>query len=466
LTLTRAEPSHRDVLSTEGELPEGWCVAIVGDVADITSGTYIKRADYSQKSDRLYPVAGAGGPIGWASRFNFAAPVMTLGRVGAAGALNVYESNVWVTDNALVVRPRTIVLFPFLRMFFQTIRWTDLHTGTSQPLITQGIVKRLEIPLPSLAEQERIVAEVAELLARANAARDRLRRVPTILKRFRQAVLAAACSGRLTADWREEHPDVEDGVQLVQKIAAERGSHRPAKISMHQIPVSDDEDALSGVPDSWTWSTLHDITRNFDGRRVPVKEDDRAKRRGQYPYYGASGIIDSIDDYLFDGHFLLLSEDGANLLMRSSPIAFRASGKFWVNNHAHVLQTNGGVPLEYLEACLNGIDLQYHVTGSAQPKLTQANMNRIPVPVPPLEEQREIVRRVEALFGLADAIERRVATATARADRLTQAILAKAFRGELVPTEAELARRDGRTYEPASAVLERIREIRVSGRSQ
>ena len=103
------------------------------------------------------------------------------------------------------------------------------------------------------------------------------------------------------------------------------------------------------------------------------------------------------------------------------------------------------------------------VTGSAQPTLPLGNLRTIPAKLPPIEEQHEIIRRVDALFKLADAIEKRVAAATVRAEKLTQAILAKAFRGELVPTEAELARREGRGYESASVLLERIRKEREKG---
>jgi type I restriction enzyme S subunit len=222
----------------------------------------------------------------------------------------------------------------------------------------------------------------------------------------------------------------------------------------------EDNGNLNELPSTWEWTTIGFLTRNFDGRRVPVKQDDRLKRQGAYPYYGASGIIDTIDEYIFHGEFLLIGEDGANLVMRSTPIAFRATGKFWVNNHAHVMQTFGNVPLEYLEQYINGIDLQSWITGSAQPKLTQANMNRIPIALPPAGEQQEIVRRVKALFYLADMIEKRVEAATKRTEKLTQAILAKAFRGELVPTEAELAREENRDYEPASVLLARIKAER------
>jgi type I restriction enzyme S subunit len=279
-------------------------------------------------------------------------------------------------------------------------------------------------------------------LAKVRAARERLNRVPAILKRFRQSVLSAACSGRLTADWRAQNPNAETGSQFVARVVFES---------------STDSDTNDDLPETWTRTAFGRITANFDGQRKPVKSDDRAKRRGAYPYYGASGIIDSIDAYLFDGEYLLIGEDGANLLSRSTPIAFQAAGQFWVNNHAHIVQTLGEMPLAYLELFVNGFDLQEFVTGSAQPKLTQAALNRIPVPVPPLAEQREIVARVSALFARADAIDARLTAARTAADRLTQAVLAKAFRGELVPTEAELARRENRTYEPASELLARVR---------
>jgi type I restriction enzyme S subunit len=278
-----------------------------------------------------------------------------------------------------------------------------------------------------------------------------------ILKRFRQAVLSAACSGHLTADWREKNHSRKSGEDLLELILNEKElSGKKAQIETDKHNSSEDKEPFD-LPTTWAWATIGQITKNFDGERIPVKADDRKRRRGRYDYYGASGIIDSIDDYLFDGEFLLIAEDGANLLSRSTPIAFRASGKFWVNNHAHIVQTYGDIPLQYLEGYLNSIDLQHYVTGSAQPKLTQEAMNRIPVPLPPNGEQQEIVRRVEGLFKLADGIEKKVAAANLRVEKLTKAILSKAFRGELVPTEAELARRECRSYEPASELLARIK---------
>ncbi|GFI08439.1 hypothetical protein IMSAGC007_00887 [Lachnospiraceae bacterium] len=112
---------------------------------------------------------------------------------------------------------------------------------------------------------------------------------------------------------------------------------------------------------------------------------------GEYPYYGASGIVDYVDNYLFDGDYLLISEDGANLVARVTPIAFSISGKNWVNNHAHVLKFNDAYEQRYVEIYLNGVDLSKYISGAAQPKLNQNNLNSIPIPMPSKDEVRRIV---------------------------------------------------------------------------
>jgi type I restriction enzyme, S subunit len=318
----------------------------------------------------------------------------------------------------------------------------EMGSGSTFAELSGARAKEIPIVVAPLAEQRRIVEKVESLLEQTNRAKRRLDRVPLILKRFRQAVLAAACSGKLTEEWRGGRGELQIGITALLK-------------QLETLPAPDT--GGPELPDTWAWVPFAKTVDNHDGRRVPVKSSDREKRRGKYPYYGASGVIDAIDDFLFDGDFLLIAEDGANLLSRTTPIAFPASGRFWANNHAHVVQPKQGVMLQYLEAHLNSIDLQGYVTGTAQPKLTQGALNMIPVALPPTAEQAEIVRRADRLFALADAIERRIQAAAARAGRLPQSILAKAFSGELVPTEAQLARQERRRYESASALLQRVR---------
>jgi type I restriction enzyme S subunit len=150
----------------------------------------------------------------------------------------------------------------------------------------------------------------------------------------------------------------------------------------------------------WPLRPLGELTENLDSVRVPVKESDR--RTGPYPYYGASGIVDYVDSYLFDGEYLLVGEDGENLRTRTTPAAFLARGKFWVNNHAHIVRGNSEADTRFLMYALADTDISGYLTGSTMPKLTQGNMNRIPVPAPSLNQQRAIA---EVLGTLDDKIE-------------------------------------------------------------
>lgn len=139
----------------------------------------------------------------------------------------------------------------------------------------------------------------------------------------------------------------------------------------------------------WMTSPLGDLTVNHDGKRRPVKGADR--RPGPYPYYGASGIVDYVDDYLIDGDFLLIAEDGENLRTRQTPIAFMACGKSWVNNHAHIVSGNEKADTRFLKYAVQAADVGAYLTGAVMPKLTQGNLNRIPIYHPrKIEEQRAI----------------------------------------------------------------------------
>ncbi len=145
----------------------------------------------------------------------------------------------------------------------------------------------------------------------------------------------------------------------------------------------------------WPARPVGELTINHDGRRRPIKESDR--RRGPYPYYGASGIVDSVDGYLFDGCYLLIGEDGENLRTRQTPIAFLASGKFWVNNHAHIVTGNDLAETQFLMYALLNADISAYLSGAVMPKLTQGNLNRIVLPCPPRAVQESIVWTLGAL---------------------------------------------------------------------
>lgn len=146
----------------------------------------------------------------------------------------------------------------------------------------------------------------------------------------------------------------------------------------------------------WPLRALGELTVNHDGRRRPVKESER--KAGPYPYYGASGVVDHVDGYLFDGEYLLVGEDGENLRTRQTPIAFLAKSKFWVNNHAHIVAGNELATTRYLLYALLGSDISSYLTGAVMPKLTQGNLNRILLPCPPRQTQEAIV----SVLGMLD----------------------------------------------------------------
>ena len=143
-------------------------------------------------------------------------------------------------------------------------------------------------------------------------------------------------------------------------------------------------------------ATLTELGENLDSRRVPISSADR--KSGKYPYYGASGIVDYVSDYIFDDDLLLISEDGANLISRVTPIAFSSSGKVWINNHAHVVKFKNIDMQCYVEKLLNMIDISSYITGSAQPKLNQSKLNSIPIPIP----EKSIIKKYSLFVAEVD----------------------------------------------------------------
>ncbi len=386
-------------------LRKGWAETSLGDLIELKYG---KALPDRERSGNGFPVFGSNGMVGYHNTALTAGATVVIGRKGSVGEVNFSETPCSPIDTTYYVDSFPGGQSKYWYYKLRSLPLKELNKSTAIPGVSRSDVYPLEITLPPLPEQKRIADKLDSVLARVDACRDRLDRLPALLKRFRQSILAAATSGKLTEDWRNT-------------------------------------EASSA---SWQNISLGKYVENLDGKRVPISETLRTSRRGQFPYYGASGVIDTIDGYTHDGKFLLIGEDGANLLTRSKPIAFIATGKIWVNNHAHVLKCKHGAPEEYLCYFINSIDLTPFVSGSAQPKLNQKNMNSIEVPVPPVKEQTEIVRRVEILFAFADRLEARLATARRQVGQLTPALLAKAFRGELVPQDP--------ADEPAAELLKRL----------
>lgn len=159
---------------------------------------------------------------------------------------------------------------------------------------------------------------------------------------------------------------------------------------------------LTFAEDEVSWKTLGGLAENLDSKRKPITSGQRDP--GDIPYYGASGIVDYVKDHIFDGDFLLVSEDGANLLARNTPIAFSITGKNWVNNHAHVLKFETYAERRYVEYYLNSIDLTPYISGAAQPKLNKKNLESISIPNPSLEDKKRIVAYLDKFDALTNSI--------------------------------------------------------------
>lgn len=158
----------------------------------------------------------------------------------------------------------------------------------------------------------------------------------------------------------------------------------------NHIPSGYKPSPLGIIPEDWEVKRLGEVCTFLDSQRIPIKDADRGKMQGKYPYYGASGIIDYVNDYIFDDDLILLGEDGANIITRSTPLAFLVSGKVWINNHAHVLKTNEGYNRSYICNYLESLSYDKFNTGTAQPKLNQEVCEHIPMLIPSEDEQNKI----------------------------------------------------------------------------
>jgi type I restriction enzyme S subunit len=322
-----------------------------------------------------------------------------------------------------------------------------------------SFLKETEIPVPPTKEQIRIVAKLEKLLAKVDACKERLEKIPAILKRFRQSVLAAACSGRLTAEWRAKNTQVAPASGLIASLK----TFTPEK-HFDVFELSSNFE----IPASWAWAPLGKLGK-LEGGGTPSKSE-ASFWNGKIPWVSPKDmktdrIVDSIDhisDESISKSSVKMIPKGSILfvtrgmiLNHTLPVAVTGV-KVTINQDMKALVPERSSMAEYLflaskfqsSKMLFAVKEATHGTRRIE---TQVLKNWA-IPIPPTEEQHEIVRRVEALFKIADDIEKRHQKAKAHVDKLTQSILAKAFRGELVPQDPN--------DEPAVELLKRIQAER------
>ena len=297
----------------------------------------LKQSDIAKTSGD-YPIYGASGYIGNTNFYHQEKPYVAVVKDGAGvGRAALYPANSSVIGTMQYLLPKDNVLPKYLFYVVSYMHLEKYYTGATIPHIYFKDYKNEEFNLDLLERQ----AEIVEILEKCEK----------IIEKRKQEI--QLLDDIIKARFVEMFGDV--------KYGTERWGGKPFK----------------------------DITINLDSKRKPVKDADRKKMQGIYPYYGATGIVDYVNDYRQDGEFLLISEDGKALELRSKPIAFLTSGKIWVNNHAHVQQCTDECNMVYLMYHINFMDISIWVTGIDQKKLNRANLDTIPIALPPIELQEQ-----------------------------------------------------------------------------
>ena len=283
-----------------------------------------------------------------------------------------------------------------------------MASGTTFLELSKKSAESLPIPLAPLPEQRRIVEAIEANFARLEAGVAALERVRRTLRQHRASLWKSACEGKLGGTWG-----------------------------------------------SWPQAGIFDATDDLDGLRVPVNATEREGRPRKVPYYGATGQVGWIDKHLFDEELVLLGEDGVDFFDYLKPKAYVINGPSWVNNHAHVLRCRPEKILaKFLEVQLNAANYSGLANGTTRLKLTKSAMRQIPILLPSISIQRKVVDEVERRLSVASQVESVIGEDHARAGKLRESILQRAFEGSLVPQDPN--------DEPASALLERIKHERSS----
>ena len=336
----------------------------LGDVIDFKNGKSIK------KSDGVIPIYGGNGILGYTNKSNFSHTIV-VGRVGAyCGSIHVEENLCWVSDNAIAGVPKEGQDLTYLYYVLKSLNLNSKQIGSSQPLITQSMLKDMIVDIEIDIEKQKIIANSISIIDQKIQ----------INNQINQELEAMAKT--LYEYWFVQF-DFPDQYGKPYKSSGGKMVYNP--------------ELKREIPEGWGVEKLGDITICHDSKRVPLSSNDRELVKGEIPYYGATGIMDYVNNYIFDGDYVLMAEDGSVMTEKGTPILQRISGKNWVNNHAHVLEPIKNHSCKLLMMLLKDVSVMKIKTGSIQMKINQENMNKIVVPAIPLELLFEINQKLEVI---------------------------------------------------------------------
>ena len=350
-----------------------WKTYKLGDVCSrLRSGKGISASEVS--SCGKFAVIGGNGVRGYADKSNFNGQCVVVGRQGAyCGNVRYFDGEFYMTEHAVVIVGNELADTHFLAYLLSTMHLGQLSAQSAQPGLSVQTLSKLEISLPSLEEQRRI----AGILGAIDDKIENNRRINDNLEQQAQA---------LYKQW-----------------------------------------FVDNRSDDWETKPLSEIISIYDSQRKPLSGQQREKMDKVYPYYGAASLMDYVDDYLFDGIYLLLGEDGTVVDELGFPILQYVWGKFWVNNHAHILTGKNGFSTETLYVLLKQTSVKSIVTGAVQSKISQANLKNILVTIPPKQQLSKYNEVIEPLFRTI----RKNNDESSRLATLRDSLLPKLMNGEI-----------------------------------
>jgi len=479
------------------DLPDGWASAPLGEISSHIQYGYTASAIQAPKGPRFLRITDIqNGKVKWdsvpsceitkedAEKYGLRSGDIVFARTGATtGKSFLIDSCPQAVFASYLIRVRSNNLMnpAFLVHSFNTPAYwrfiTDNVAGNAQPNCNASKLAALPVRIAPLKEQARIVCMTEKLLKEIGNSREHLAKVPKLLKAFRQSVLVAACSGRLTEDWRlKNHPEgsIQDVVEAVRGRRLKSVKTPIQQQTINHIYSTVEENDSSELPDTWAFVTLNKLCTSFDYGtsaksqpigKIPVLRMGNIQN-GEIDWENLvyTSKSEEIKQYRLEPNTVLFNRTNSPELVGKTAIYRGEHQAIFAGYLIRIVNTPELDP-EYLNLCLNtpyarGFCSQIKTDGVSQSNINAQKLSMFEVPFCLHKEQEEVVRRVKGLFKLADAIEKHVEGATKRADKLTLTVLAKAFRGELVPTEAELALKEGREYEQASKLLERIKTER------
>jgi type I restriction enzyme S subunit len=423
------------------ELPRGWKWARLGS---LVARSPVKHAPNSKS---LLPFVGLEhipphgfhlSGVGAFCDMRSAASAFEAGDV-LYSRLRPYLNKVWLAEfggacsgELLVLRPSAELRSDYLACLLRGPHFVSFATHAvtgDRPRLDVGEMGRFPVPVPPMDVQGRIVSRIRELFADITDAERAMAGARASTETLRRSLIQSIVSGELTARWRALNAPSEPGTALAARIVAEHERERLKRRGLRQeLNVAT---APERLPAGWCEAPIGMVAECLDYARVPVSADERTKRPGKVPYYGANGQVGWIDDYIFDETIVLIVED-ETFTGREKDFSYVVTGKSWVNNHAHVLRAKRFILPEYLNLALARYPFTPLTTGTTgRKKLTQAALNMAPISIPPLAEQVAALelfsKHLRATTELAAELEAEDANHFA----LRRSILAAAFRGDL-----------------------------------